>query len=85
MPQFGQAGAKQDEPQISLTGYSDGEIFRAWRHSIDQKGHKLGFMDFLPYKELSDEDMVAIIAYLRSLPPAPTTAKTGDSMNFVAR
>ena len=53
------------------------------RHSVNQAGHKLGFMDFLPYKELSDADTQAIIAYLRSLPAAPTGASTGDNLNFI--
>ncbi len=70
-------------PGGKLAGYSDGELFRVLRHSIGQNGHKLGFMDFLPYKELSDEDTEAIIAYLRSLPPVPTTGVTGDKMNFL--
>ena len=53
-------------PGGKLASYSDGEIFRALRHSINNQGTKLGFMDFLPYKELSDDDTQAIIAYLRS-------------------
>ena len=40
-------------------------------------------MDFLPYKEPSDEDTQALIAYLRSLPAAKSAAATGDSFNFV--
>jgi cytochrome c553 len=70
-------------PGGKLAGYSDGELFRVLRHSVDKQGTKLGFMDFLPYKELSDDDTQAIIAYLRSLPAASSTATTGDSMNYV--
>lgn len=70
-------------PGGKLAGYSDGELFRVLRHSISQEGYKLGFMDFLPYKELSDDDTQAIIAYLRTLPPVETTVATGDSMNFI--
>ena len=55
-------------PGGKLANYSDGEFFRVLRHSIDKQGTKLGFMAFLPYKELSDDDTQAIIAYLRSLP-----------------
>ena len=57
--------------------------FRVLRHSVNQDGHKLGFMEFLPYKELSDADTEAIIAYLRSLEPVETAVETGDKMNFV--
>ena len=70
-------------PGGKLAGYTDGELFRVLRHSVDKSGIKLGFMDFLPYKELSDADTQAIIAYLRSLEPAPSSGPTGDAMNFV--
>ena len=53
------------------------------RHSIGQNGHRLGFMAFLPYGQLSNDDTEAIIAYLRSLPSVATTAATGDSLNFL--
>ena len=39
-------------------------------------------MDFLPYKELSDADTEAIIAYLRTLPAVESTTATGDRFNF---
>ncbi len=70
-------------PGGRLAGYSDGELFRVLRRSIDQNGHALGFMSFMPYRELSDEDTMAIIAYLRSLAPVPTTGFTGDKLNFI--
>ena len=70
-------------PGGKLANYSDGELFRVLRYSIDQQGHELGMMAFLPYRELSNEDTEAIIAYLRSLPPVPTTGVTGDKMNFL--
>jgi mono/diheme cytochrome c family protein len=70
-------------PGGKLAGYSDGELFRVLRYSINQQGHELGIMSFLPYRELSNDDTEAIIAYLRSLPPMPTTGVTGDNMNFL--
>ena len=70
-------------PGGKLAGYSDGEIFRVLRQSIDQEGHRLGFMAFLPYNQLSDDDTEAIIAYLRSLPAVPTAGSTGDKLTFV--
>lgn len=70
-------------PGGKLAGYTDGELFRVLRQSISKEGHRLAFMNFLPYKELSDDDTQAIIAYLRSLPPAPTQGATGDSLNYL--
>lgn len=70
-------------PGGKLAGYSDGEIFRVLRHGVNKEGYKLGLMNFLPYKELSDDDTQAIIAYLRSLPAAASNGPTGDNLNFI--
>jgi mono/diheme cytochrome c family protein len=70
-------------PGGKLAGYSDGELFRVLRYSINQQGHTPGVMSFMPYRELSNEDTETIIAYLRSLPPAMTTGPTGDRFNFL--
>lgn len=70
-------------PGGKLAGYSDGEIFRALRHGVNRDGQTAAMMSFMPYRQLSDEDTEAIIAYLRSLPATPTTGPTGDNMNFV--
>lgn len=70
-------------PGGKLADYSDGELFRVLRYSIDQQGHSLTMMSFLPYRELSNDDTEAIIAYLRSLQPVSTTAVTGDKLNFL--
>jgi mono/diheme cytochrome c family protein len=70
-------------PGGKLAGYSDGELFRVLRYSINQQGQMLGVMSFMPYRQLSNEDTEAIIAYLRSLEPVPTAGPTGDKLNFV--
>lgn len=70
-------------PGGKLAGYSDGELFRVLRYSVNQDGHTVGVMSFMPYRELSNEDTEAIIAYLRSLSPVPTTGPTGDRLNFL--
>ena len=70
-------------PGGKLAGYSDGELFRVLRYSVNEQGHTLGVMSFMPYRELSDDDTEAIIAYLRSLPPVPSSGPTGDRLNFL--
>ena len=80
---IGDMVAENLTPGGRLAGYSDGELFRVLRYSIDQQGHSLGMMSFMPYRELSNDDTEAIIAYLRTLPPVPTTGFTGDKMNFL--
>jgi mono/diheme cytochrome c family protein len=70
-------------PGGKLAGYSDGELFRALRYSVNQEGHTLAMMSFMPYRDLGNEDMEAVIAYLRSLPAAENRGQTGDNLNFI--
>jgi mono/diheme cytochrome c family protein len=83
---FGFAGDMITEnltPGGKLASYSDGELFRVLRHSINKDGDILLFMDFMPYKQLSDQDTEAIIAYLRSLPATETDLVTGDKLKLM--
>lgn len=79
----GQLAAENLTPGGKLAGYTDGEIFRALRHGVDQDGRLLGFMSLLSVGELSDADLEALIAFLRAQPTATTDGPTGDKVNFV--
>ena len=46
---------------------SDGQIARALRHSVKRDGRIL--FPFMPFQEMSDEDVVALISFLRSQEP----------------
>lgn len=46
---------------------TDGEIARALRYSVNHKNKFM--MPFMPFQELSDEDLIAIISFLRSQEP----------------
>ena len=61
-------------PAGQLAGWTDGDIFRAIRNSLDRDGHWLIVMSITNASRLSDADIRAVIAYLRSLPAsgAPT-------------
>jgi mono/diheme cytochrome c family protein len=61
---------------------SDGELFRAIRHGYGSTG-ALAMMSFMPYRELSDADTEAIIAYLRTQEPVTTIEPRGDRMNLL--
>jgi hypothetical protein len=56
-----------------LTGignWSDGEIIRAVREGVDHNGEGLfPIMPYFIYKHVSDKDMEAVVAYLRSMEP----------------
>ena len=52
-----------------LGDWSDAEIERAIRTGVARNGHKLfPPMPFTAYQNIADNDMAAVIAYLRSLP-----------------
>jgi mono/diheme cytochrome c family protein len=65
-----------------LAERTDGELFRAIRHGYGKR-ERAGFMSFMPYRQLSDEDTKAIIAFLRAQPPATTPTNGGDQINVL--
>jgi cytochrome c553 len=66
-----------------LADRTDGELFRVIRYGFG-KDALLGMMSSLPYRELSDEDTHAIIAFLRSQEPVTTATNGGDNINLIA-
>ncbi len=55
-------------PGGPLAGWSDGEIIRAIREGIDKGGKPLLGMPSVAFRHMSDEDVQALVAYLRSQP-----------------
>jgi mono/diheme cytochrome c family protein len=54
----------------SLSGWTDGEIYRTITSGVDREGNALfPVMPFHSYNQLHDEDIYSIISYLRSLDP----------------
>jgi cytochrome c553 len=69
-------------PAGQLAHWSDGEIFRAIRNGVDANGHWLIMMSYTNAGKLSDEDIQAIIAYIRRLPAAgQTTPEPPDQLS----
>lgn len=76
-----------DEPEIGVLpssnltraarseteGYTDEDFVRAIRHGLNKKGNPLMVMPSEAYTHFSDEDLGALIAYLKSLPPVDRT------------
>ncbi|MBP9191303.1 MAG: cytochrome c [Ignavibacteria bacterium] len=53
-----------------LGGWTDGEIFRAITMGVDKDGEPLGpMMPYTFYRNMDEDDIKAIIAYIRTLPP----------------
>jgi mono/diheme cytochrome c family protein len=55
-------------PAGEIATWSDGELIRAIREGIHQGGRTLLLMPSDQYRTLSDEDVSALVAYLRSQP-----------------
>jgi mono/diheme cytochrome c family protein len=68
------------EPDTGLGKWTDDQIMRAIRDGIHADGHLLlPFMPFPSYQHLSDEDVRAVVAYLRSVPPQKQTRERIDN------
>ncbi|MBL8701678.1 MAG: c-type cytochrome [Alphaproteobacteria bacterium] len=58
------------DPETGIGRWTDAEIARAIREGVRPDGRVLGPpMPFPFYRDIADEDVAAIIAYLRQLPP----------------
>jgi mono/diheme cytochrome c family protein len=69
-------------PAGALKTWSDGEIFRAIRNSIDADGNWMTIMSYTNAGHLSDDDIKAVIAYLRNVPEAGAATPTPpDALN----
>src|SRR5580692_7015884 len=71
-------------PAGRLKHWSDGEIFRAIRNGVDAQGRWLTLMSYTNAGSLSDDDTLAVIAYIRSVPAAgEPTPELPDQLNLV--
>lgn len=55
------------DPETGIGALSDGQIARALRHGVGRDGRAL--LPVMPFAHMSDEDLVAVISFLRSEPP----------------
>ena len=53
--------------ETGIGAFTDGEIARALRHGVGRDGRAL--LPFMEVQGLSDEDLTAVVSYLRSQPP----------------
>ncbi len=72
------------DSETGLGAWSDGEIFRALREGLSRDGRVLQLMPFEWYTGMSDEDLLSIVAYLKSLPPVHNPVPT-NRLNFVPK
>lgn len=66
-------------PQLGLGEWSDDEIKRAITAGISRNGRQLlPFMGFSFYATISDEDLDAMVAYMRTIPPATAVPESAE-------
>ena len=71
-------------PTGALSHWSDGQIFRAIRNAIGADGNWLAVMSLTNAGNLSDDDIRALIAYIRRLPAAgAATPEPPDQFNLI--
>jgi len=70
-------------PDVSgIRNMSDSEIARALRYGVGSNGAAL--FDFMPFHNLSDEDLTAVISFLRAQQPADHVVERKD-LNFMGK
>lgn len=81
-PPVGTLYAPNLTPGGDIDDWTDGEVIRAIREGIHKNGRSLLIMPSNIARNLSDEDVQAIVAYLRSQPPTggPTPANQFNLM-----
>jgi mono/diheme cytochrome c family protein len=76
LPPLGTLYAPNLTPSGDISDWSDGELIRAIREGVHKNGRSLLIMPAENFRYLSDDDVQAIVAYLRSQPATggPTPA-----------
>jgi mono/diheme cytochrome c family protein len=64
------------DAETGIGGMTDGEIARVLRYSVKKNGEAV--LPFMPFQNMSDEDLTAIVSYLRSLKPVRNAVPDHD-------
>ncbi len=68
-PPLGTFYAPNLTPSGNIKDWSDGEVIRAIREGVHKNGRSLLLMPANNFRNMSDDDVQAVVAYLRSQPP----------------
>ncbi len=64
------------DKETGIGSWTDGEIFRAVTMGVDKNGEPLGpMMPYTFFRNMDEDDIKAIIAYIRTLPPIKNEVK----------
>jgi mono/diheme cytochrome c family protein len=67
-PHMGTLYAPNLTPSGNIQDWTDGEVIRAIREGVHKNGRSLLIMPVSSYRNMSDEDVQALVAYLRAQP-----------------
>lgn len=71
--------------ETGIGAWSDGELVRAIREGLDRDGHLIFvIMEAEWWRGMSDEDVLALVAYMRSLPPVKNEVPA-NRLTFLAK
>jgi mono/diheme cytochrome c family protein len=58
--------------ETGIGRYTDGQLFRLLRHNVKPNG-QASLAPLMPFANMADNDLIAVVSYLRALPPARWT------------
>jgi mono/diheme cytochrome c family protein len=70
------------DPETGIGRYSDPELARILRYSVHADGRAV--LPFMPFADLADDDVVALLSFLRSQKPVRHVLPA-DDMNFLGK
>ncbi|ERM82015.1 hypothetical protein P872_07620 [Rhodonellum psychrophilum GCM71 = DSM 17998] len=65
------------DPSTGIGRYSDAEIFRMMRHAVKPDGTAT-LSVLMPFWDMADEDLIAVVSYLRTLAPVNNVVPDND-------
>jgi mono/diheme cytochrome c family protein len=76
------SGNLTPDPETGIGRYTDQELARVLRHGVRRDGRAA--LPFMEAQDISDEDLVAIISFLRAQPPVRRLVPEND-INFLGK
>lgn len=70
------------DKETGIGAISDGELAKMLRYGVDRNHHAL--FNIMPFSNLSDDDLTAVISYIRTLDPVKNEVPSKD-MNFMGK
>jgi mono/diheme cytochrome c family protein len=81
---LGQASPPNLTPAGRIDEWTDGELQRMIREGTYPNGHRGPIMSSQTFRIFSQDDLDAIVAYLRSTPAVPSTVEHKQGLSFLA-